>query len=109
MLELARARPRRERVGADHERERVGGVDPELDLGHPLRGGSDVLPVDPHLLLAPDEAVDEVADELLVLPRVGDEKVSHGAPLKYGVAAVRWAAVATSRLIGSVLALLRAP
>ena len=32
------------------------------------------------LLLAHHEAVDEVADELLVLPRVGDEQVSHGAP-----------------------------
>jgi hypothetical protein len=64
-------------IRADHERERVGALNPRINLLQPLRGERDILPVDPRASLALFERFVESAYENLVLVRVGDENVGH--------------------------------
>ena len=64
-----------QRVRADHERERVRGVDPRRDLAAPFGRRRDVLPVGPDLLVARRKRLAEPPGEVGVLPRVGEEDV----------------------------------
>ena len=77
-VDLEPAVRRGERVRAQHDQERVGSVDPAVELvlvvGRPVR---DVLPIDVDLLPGRGERSVEALDELAIAPRVADEGIGN--------------------------------
>ncbi len=65
-----------DRVGADHEDEGLCALDRGPHLPHPLRGGRDVVPVDPAAVTQLPQGQVQAANELRVATRVGDEDLA---------------------------------
>ena len=78
VVQLSGALFRRDRIGADHEHERVGGADGLLEFIVPPGCRWKVFDIDPYLHAAFREGDAEAFGEREVTARIGDENVSHG-------------------------------
>ena len=81
MVDLLLAERRGDRVGADHEDESVAPLDRPAQRRREHLRVADSLDVDPDVLAALPQALDEPVDQLGVAARVGDEDVSQGVLL----------------------------
>src|SRR6185312_3155818 len=70
---------RGDRVGADHEDESVASLDRPAQRGRKHLRVADALDVDPDVLAALPQTLDELVHELGVAARVGDEDVGQGS------------------------------
>ena len=78
VLQLLRAHPRLQGIGADDEQERVGPFDGLTDLLPPLDARWKTFPIDPQIAALLAELVVQPTHERLVLARIRHEHVAHG-------------------------------